>query len=111
MGFDGHEHCDANLPAGEEDGVPRGFKVPPDRRRLSAKLCHRHISFFNDEVRLPRHMRDSIQNNHLPLLRFSYCGTEKNLAQRLPVVITEVLPIKFSNTTGCRCGGVYAAVK
>ena len=34
---------------------------------------------------------------------FIYCCTDKNLAQRLPVVITEVLPIKFPNTTGRRC--------
>ena len=40
-----------------------------------------------------------------------YCGTEKNLAQRLPVVITEVLPIKFRNTTGHRCEDTCVAVK
>ena len=47
----------------------------------------------------------------LPLPCFTYCCTDKNLTQRLPVVITEALPIKFPNTTGRRCREVCVDVK
>ena len=68
-------------------------QVPQYCRRLSVKLCHGHILFFNKKVPLSRYLRNSI---HRKPPCFTYCCTEKNLPQRLSVVKAEVLTIRNS---------------